>query len=81
MTHTHRDVTFKISGIILTCVFSPLKSFEPLKSYNYLNFSIFYKELAKLALWRDFFSANTSKHLPPKMYSCIELIFVQEFTI
>ena len=78
--HIHMRVRYlKLVKLFLTCVFLPLKSFEPLKSSNFLRL-FFYKKLAKLAVWRDFFRTSTSKH-PKDYYICREFIFVQESTI
>ena len=78
MTYTHKGTVFKIIEIIFNMRIFPSKSLEPLKS---LIFQIFYKKLAKLAVWRDFFSTSTSKHPKRLAYPHREFISVQESTI
>ena len=82
MTYTHKGTVFKISEIIFNMRIFSIEVIWTAKIVRFSQiFQIFIKKLAKLAVWRDFFSTSTSKHPETLAYPHREFISVQESTV
>ena len=81
MTYSHKGTVIKISEIIFNMRIFAIEVIRTSNRLIFSDFSNLYKKLAKLAVWRDFFSTSTSKHQKRLAYPHREFISVQEYTI